>query len=141
MNITTFLFRWLRGDFNSEDVSTQIEAGWWDWFCRDSSLKNKTDVLAKKLYAVVKANEKGKRFDPNDCYTFFKNECPMIGSLYDVFKIVDLKTENVLFVVIPKNGHDSRKGAAEVWGRENDFREPLISAGWKDVLNFFEGNS
>lgn len=38
------LHRWidefLEGNFDSPDIKTQIKAGWYDWFCKDSSLKH-----------------------------------------------------------------------------------------------------
>ncbi len=39
-----------KGIYDAYDRKTQIEAGWFDWFCRDSSLRNKT----YKLGGVVK---------------------------------------------------------------------------------------
>ena len=40
------LFRWIdefmEGNFDADDVKTQIKAGWYDWFCKDSSLASKT---------------------------------------------------------------------------------------------------
>ena len=40
------LNQWIKafneGKFDSKDTKVQIEAGWYDWFCKDTSLANKT---------------------------------------------------------------------------------------------------
>lgn len=128
MPVKTFVARFEAGDFNSNDVHTQIEAGWYDWFCRDTSLCNKTKVLARKVKQLMKS----PKVDVEKHYVFFKNNCPMLGGLYDDFRFCDLETRNVLYTVVP-----SSPRGAEVWGTENDFKEPLVTGTWKDVKNFF----
>lgn len=123
----------LAGAFDAPDRDTQCDAGWYDWFCRDSSLVNKTKKLYKKLIRISKS----KKFNLDKTYVFFKNNCPMYGSLYDDFRICDIRTGNVIFTITPSNGHSSGKGIAEVWGKENDFQEPLVEGKWKDVVNWF----
>ena len=91
--------------------------GFYDWFCKDSSLKN------------------NKRFDPNTTYVFFKNNCPCNGGLYDDFRICDIETGSVLYTVTPRDPHE--KGKASVWSYENDFEEPLIIGSWVEVKKFF----
>ena len=82
-----------QGKFDSVDLDVQIEAGWVDWFCRDSSLRAKT----KKLYQKIKQIADSKKFDKNKVYVSIKNNCPMNGTLYDSFSIVDIETDDVLF--------------------------------------------
>lgn len=130
MNIATFAVRFLRGDFDLNDRKTQIEAGWYDWFCRDTSLAAKTQNLGKKVLRVMKSS----KIDIEKNYVFFKNNCPMRGSLYDDFRICDMETGNVIYTVVPRCTHS---GKAEVWGRENNFQEPLVAGSWKDVKAFF----
>lgn len=130
MNIETFATRFLRGDFDLNDRKVQIEAGWYDWFCRDTSLAAKTQTLGKKVLQLMKSN----KIDTEKNYVFFKNNCPMRGSLYDDFRICDMETGNVIYTVVPRCTHS---GKAEVWGRENNFQEPLVSGSWKDVKAFF----
>ena len=130
MNIATFAVRFLRGDFDLNDRKTQIEAGWYDWFCRDTSLAAKTQNLGKKVLRVMKSS----KIDVEKNYVFFKNNCPMRGSLYDDFRICDMETGNVIYTVVPRCTHS---GKAEVWGRENNFQEALVAGSWKDVKAFF----
>jgi hypothetical protein len=133
INITAWIGNFLRGKYDPSDLDTQIEAGWYDWFCKDSSLQKKTEKLGRKLLQIIKS----KKFDTDKTYVFFKNNCPCAGSLYDDFRICDLETGDVLFTITPADGHTTDKGSASVWGKENEFKEPLIEGTWKDVLNFF----
>ena len=133
MNIATFATRFLRGEFDANDTGTQIDAGWYDWFCRDTSLAAKTQKLGKKVLQLMKSS----KIDTEKNYVFFKNNCPMNGSLYDDFRICDPETGDVIYTITPSCGHNSNKGTAEVWGRENSFFEPLVSGSWKDVKTFF----
>jgi len=133
MNIATFAARFLRGDFDRSDCKTQIEAGWHDWFCRDTSLEAKTRKLGNKVLQLMKST----KIDTEKNYVFFKNNCPMRGSLYDDFRVCDMESGDVIYTITPSCGHTVNKGVAEVWGRENEFKEPLVSGSWKDVKAFF----
>ena len=94
----------------------------YDWFCKDSSLCNKSWKLMKQVKTFLKHNP---QIDLLEHYVFFKNNCPMYGPLYDDFRICNIETGNVVFTVIPKCGHS---GLAEIWGRENDFKGPIKTA-------------
>jgi hypothetical protein len=103
-----------------------------DWFCNDRSLKNKAVSLMPK---VIKFSEiMGVDLDKH--YVIFKNNCPMFGTLYDDFRICDIKDEEVVWTVTPKTGHPCRDGlVSEVWGSANDFNEAIVKAeSWKDLL-------
>jgi hypothetical protein len=90
----------------------------YDWFCRDSSLKNKSIKLFKQVKLFVKM----KDVDLDSTYVFFKNNCPVGGPLYDDFRIVDIKEGTVQFTVTAKSGHT---GQAEIYSRENGFACPI----------------
>jgi len=130
MNIDTFAERFLRGDFNLNDLQTQIDAGWYDWFCRDTSLAAKTEKLGRKVLQLMEST----KIDTEKNYVFFKNNCPMRGGLYDDFRVCDMETGDVIFTVVPRCTHS---GKAEVWGRENEFKGPLVQGTWRDVKTFF----
>lgn len=133
MTTREFIKKFDNGDFDSSDIDVQCEAGWYDWFCKDSSLRNKTKMLGKK----VKQISESPKVDKDKMYVFFKNNCPMYGSLYDDFRFCDLKTGGVIYTITPSNGHENKKGQSDVWGKENAFDEPLIEGNWKDVKEFF----
>ena len=46
--------------FDNPDRRTQIDAGWYDWFCKDTSLANKTKKMGK-IIKQVKDGGKIKR--------------------------------------------------------------------------------
>jgi hypothetical protein len=129
-NINTFIRRFDNGDFSSNNLNVQFEAGWYDWFCRDTSLRNKTITLAKKVKQIAKSD----KIDCENYYVFFKNNCPMVGPLYDDFRICDIENGDVVYTIVPKSGHT---GKAEVWGRENGFNGPIVEGTWNDVKIYF----
>ena len=131
-SIAQQIMEYLEGKYDNSDMEVQCEAGWYDWFCKDSSLVGKTNKLYKKLLQIIKS----KKFDVNKTYVFFKNNCPVAGSLYDDFRICDFDG-NVIFTVTPSSGYDHNKGTAEVYGKENDFKIPLVSGTWKEVVAWF----
>ena len=121
-----------------KSIYTTIQNGynlglWYDWFCNDSSLESKGKSLLKKVEQIAFS----KKFDITKTYVFFKNNCPMSGSLYDDFRICDLESGDVLFTVTPKSGHMSAKGLGNVWGKENDFKEPLFEGSWTQIKKWF----
>ena len=105
----------------------------YDWFCRDTALEAKSKKLAKYLESIVHS----KKFDARNTYTFFKNNCPMVGRLYDDFRICDLETGDVIYRVIPASGFTADNGEAQVYGRENGFKDALAVGTWTEVKNWF----
>ena len=106
---------------------------WYDWFCKNTSLKRKGEALLKKLKLIASSN----KFDNDKCYVFFKNNCPCVGSLYDDFRICDKETGDVIYCVIPKSGHKAHGGRAQVFGVDNDFEGPIVEGTWREVKAWF----
>lgn len=134
MTLAQWLENYAAGQYANPSVNTQIEAGWWDWFCSNQSLANRLKKLAPKVKKIAKS----EKIDVNATYVFFKNNCPIQGPTYDDFRICDLETEDVIFTVVPK-WYDPRINTyvSEVWGKENDFEKALVQGTWKEVLQFF----
>lgn len=140
----------LSSQMTISEVIAALESGkeidniglWYDWFCKSRALVNRGKKLLTKLKVVVKANAKNPnpKFNPDETYVFFKNNCPLYGSLYDDFRICDIETGDVLYTITPSSGYCSNKGTAELYGKENDFKEPLVSGEWKDIVKFFKEN-
>ena len=130
MPLSVWLDEFACGKFLSSNVHTQIRAGWYDWFCRDTSLAKKTEKLGPMVTRVAASS----KIDIDKSYVFFKNNCPMNGPLYDDFRICDLDTGDVQYTVIPRSGHS---GKAEVWGAENKFDGPIVKGTMRDVYKFF----
>jgi len=95
IKLSEWIQRFKSGEFNKPDTTTQIKAGWFDWFCRDSSLANKT----VKMGNIIKQIKAGGKVDLETSYVWFKNNCPLNGPLYDDFRIADIENNNNLFVV------------------------------------------
>lgn len=134
INVKQWLENYSIGIYNDNSFKTQCNAGWYDWFCKDSSLAGKTKKLAPKVKRIAQS----KKINQETMYVWFKNNCPMFGSLYDDFRFADIETGDVIYTIIPSSGHDSEFGESSVWGRENDFNNPIIKGTWKDVCKFFE---
>ena len=100
----------------------------YDWFCSDKALENKSMKLFKQVKTFIKHHPE---INLDTHYVFFKNNCPMLGPLYDDFRIVDIESDNVLYTVTPsrvlKNGKNQIR-MAEIWGRSNNFKQPLKEA-------------
>lgn len=108
------------GEFDSHDISCQCAAGWYDWFCKDSSLAGKT----KRLGRLVKQVKDGGKINLDTMYVWFKNNCPCVGPLYDDFRFADRETGNTMFTICCDDQRAEHK--YEVWGRHNDFQGPII---------------
>lgn len=130
MNIKSWIERFDNGEFDSPLRLTQCNAGWFDWFYKDSSLTEKTKALGKKLKQIADS----KKINKEKQYVWFNNNCPACGPQYDDFRIADIESGGTVYIIVPRSGHT---GKAEVWGRENDFQEPIVSGTWRDVVKFF----
>ena len=125
LKVRDWIANFSNGDYESRDVSTQVDAGWYDWFCKDSSLRNKT----LKMGNIVKQVKDGGKVDLDNWYVWFKNNCPMSGPLYDDFRFADLEEGNVQFTIqIESPWSDYRY---TVYGRKNQFVDML--AGFNTV--------
>ena len=133
ISLKEFIQNFENGMYDKADINTMIEAGWFDWFCNDKSLKSKLH----KLFPKVKMIAQSAKIDMEKMYVFFKNNCPVNGKLYDDFRICELETGDIVYTITPSCGHERVKGQAQVWSRENYFEKPLVSGTWKEVKAFF----
>ncbi len=133
MPIRTFIERFDKGDFDDPSVKTQCEAGWYDWFCKDSNLAAKTKGLGRRVKQIADS----PLIDQDKMYVFFKNNFPMDGPLYDSFSICDIATMDVVFWVAPKDSHAG--GKSTIWGNDDKgvFGELYVGS-WLGVKNFFK---
>ena len=93
--LQSWIGSFILGDFDSEDVKTQIKAGWYDWFCKDSSLGRKT----KRMGNIISKLREGGKVNFKNWYVWFKNNCPLNGPLYGDFRFADLETGEVQFTI------------------------------------------
>lgn len=131
LNVQDFIINFQLHKYADPNVQVQIAAGWYDWFCKDTSLANKTKSLGKKVIQLSKS----PKINIKTQYVFFKNNCPMNGPLYDSFSFCDIESGDVIYWITPKSGHT---GNAEVAGKNKDGKfETLVEGSWKDVKDFF----
>ena len=90
------------GKYEGKDCSTMIKAGWYDWFCGDKSLYSRF----KKMSGTINAIKDGGKVNLDNTYVFFKNNCPMVGRLYDSAKICDIESGDVIYCI---NFNDERE--------------------------------
>ena len=131
ISIREWVERFNDGKYESSDVQTQIEAGWYDWFCKDSSLANKT----RRMGNIIKQIKPGGKIDIDNSYVWFKNNCPLDGALYDDFRIADIETDATLFVVQIGNAYN--KYNYTVFERSNDFRRSVFESNFiKEIVEW-----
>ena len=135
ISINEWINKFLSGEFDSQDVRVQIQAGWYDWFCKDSSLANKT----KKMGNIVRQVKRGGKVNLDDWYVWFKNNCPLNGPLYDDFRFASLETGDVQFTIQINCCWNKHRYA--VYGRtpdgEGHWDEPLFeSDSLKDLVKW-----
>jgi len=122
INLSEWIQSFNAGEFDSRDRTTQIKAGWFDWFCRDTSLANKTKLMGN----IIKQIKPSGKVDLETSYVWFKNNCPLSGPLYDDFRIADIETNNNLFVVqIDCFRHESKY---TVYERLDGFEKPVFQS-------------
>lgn len=137
ISIKEWINRFLSGEFDSQDVRVQIQAGWYDWFCKDSSLANKT----KKMGNIVRQIKSGGKVNLDNWYVWFKNNCPLNGPLYDDFRFAKLDTGDVQMTI--QINCCWNKHRYSVWGRRGEDKEfehenPLFETdSLKDLVKWF----
>lgn len=122
ISIKEWIDKFLYGEFDkkdsfSDDIKTQIQAGWYDWFCKDSSLAAKT----KKMGNIVRQIKSGGKVNLDNWYVWFKNNCPLNGPLYDDFRFAKLDTGDVQMTI--QINCCWNKHRYSVWGRRGEDKE------------------
>ena len=128
LSLRTWIPKFNLNEFESKDLETQIKAGWYDWFCKDESLANKT----KRMGSIVKQLKDGGKLNLDSMYVWFKNNCPLAGPLYDDFRIADIESGETLFTVQINCFREEKRYT--VYGKRNDFDAPLLNTDSIKVL-------
>ena len=107
--------------------------GFYDWFCKDSSLKNRAEALAKKAEFLLKFGI----IDGDKTYVWFKNNCPCNGGLYDDmrFSTAD-EADDFLGGVSPSSGHNSNRGECTVWYFKKDSNRTMVEHVYPSWMDF-----
>jgi hypothetical protein len=94
---------WIENFNNGKYDNDFLEAGWYDWFCQDRYLNSKTKKMGQTIKQIKSENLL------NNHYVFFKNNCPVVGGLYDDFRICNLETGDVIFNINVDNKKEGFK--------------------------------
>ena len=76
----------------------------YDWFCSTKSLNKRAISLLKKVNFIVET----LNLDKSKIKVIMKNNCPLIGDLYDSFWIENIETEKNIWVA-PKLGYQKEE--------------------------------
>ena len=119
------------GAFSSKDRTVQIEAGWYDWFCRDESLAGRLKQIAPAVMGITDP------FILDNFYVWFKNNCPLNGPLYDDVRFEPLSGERdgKYFLVIKDSPHENAKWV--LYTERYGFQEPEFQcANVRDMVRY-----
>jgi len=93
------------------EANADSESNFYDWFCSDKALKGRMLALVPKLRFLVKEGI----IDGDTHYVWFKNNCPVSGSLYDDIRISRLDNdEEFRGGFCPASGHNV-ENKCNVW--------------------------
>src|SRR5690554_413484 len=134
ISLRKWIQRFNNNEFENLDVKVKIEAGWYDWFCRDTSLKNKT----KKMGQIIKQIKHGGKVNLDETYVWFKNNCPMSGPLYDDFRIANIHDGATQLVVQIDSPWEDEKYA--VYSVDDFFDKPvLLTNSSRELVKWLNG--
>ena len=96
---------------NPEKVISNDESNlFYDWFCRDKALYARAMNLIPKLRFLVNEGI----IDGSKNYVWFKNNCPLDGSLYDDIRISNIEAGDFLGGFCPRTGH-KKEDKCNIW--------------------------
>lgn len=111
-NVRQWIELFNNGEFDSHNRYVQIDAGWYDWFCRDTSLRNKTYRMGN----IIKQIKPNGKVDMDNWYVWFKNNCPLRYPLFDDFRFATINDGEVQMTITIDNKYEKHRYC--VYGRK-----------------------
>lgn len=131
-NITVreWIEKFNHGEFDNKEFDTQVKAGWYDWFCSDKALSNRL----KKMGNIIKDIKNDYILD--NYYIWFKNNCPMVGRLYDDFRLEPLNDDLRDKLYFGVSCEDERnKNKYEIFTGRTGYKTEFVADNKKELLN------
>ena len=130
INVREWIQKFNNGEFDNKDFDTQVKAGWYDWFCSEKSLSNRL----KKMGNIIKDINNDYILD--NYYVWFKNNCPMIGGLYDDFRLEPLNDDLRDKLYFGVSCEDERnKNKYELFTARTGYKTEFVADNKKELLN------
>jgi len=131
ITVREWIKNYKEGKYDKENRETQIEAGWYDWFCKDSSLRNKTKNLSKIMRRIT------NDFILDNYYIWFKNNCPCASPLYDDVRfepLENIQRNKLYFVIVNDCGYE--KGKYAVCAARYDYKTEFYTNSLKELMDY-----
>ena len=133
ISVREFIKNYESGKYNDNNKKTMINAGWFDWTCKETSLKNKLD----KLFPKIKQIANSPKIDIEKTCVLLLNRLK-VGLSLDLIRFCEISTGDLVYSVLFSFSKRKNKRQSELWGRENNFDKPLIKGTWRDIRAFFK---
>ena len=112
-------------------------SGFYDWFCKDSSLRRRAESFIPKLKFLIKEGV----IDGDNMYVWFKNNCPIGGQLYDDMRFSDMTDDNLYYGgIVPRKGYDGDNGCEVWWFDERKRLTTKKYDYWSDLKKAIKNN-
>lgn len=124
-SIREWQVQYARGDFNKNDFKTMCDAGWYDWFCKDTQLKSRLDKMAK----IIMQLKMSDRVDIDKMGIYFKNNSPIYHPTYDDFRLyyINNSDKNEYVIEMISDAVKARYGANYAIFHKSNWKIPIYT--------------